>query len=88
MKKMNFEQMEIINGGETVSNYQGNYDPIDGAKVDCAVAIALAAVVGTTGVIATAASGGAAAFIWIAMGSNWLGWIGAGYSCGRATGKF
>ena len=65
MKKMNFEQMEVINGGIS--------------QAQCAVGMGLAFVLGTGGLIA--ASGGTGVGIAWAIGSNLAGWVGAAIGC-------
>jgi hypothetical protein len=87
MKKLDFVQMENLQGGQTVSAYDGGIEVMDGsAKLDCALACGLALVTGTGGIIGTALTGGAG--IGFAIAANWLTWGGAAYTCGRASGKF
>jgi hypothetical protein len=92
MKKMNFAQMEVINGGTTEVGY-GDFNPagVDGLSAsagarDCLIACGGALLTGTGGLILTAATGGAG--IGWAIAFNWATWTGAAYSCGRASGKF
>ena len=65
MKKLDFCEMEIVQGGEVT--------------LECAVGIANALVWGTGGLIATAASGGWA--IGFAIAGNFSAWIGAAMAC-------
>jgi hypothetical protein len=79
MKKLDFVQMEVINGGQTVASTDFNttVDELS-AKQKCALALVTAGVIGTGGLIVTAATRGSAAAIFWAMGANWGGWIVAG----------
>jgi len=65
MKKMNFEQMENLNGGASAAA--------------CGAGMAIAFVVGTGGLIA--ASGGSGIAIAWAIGANLAGWVGAALGC-------
>jgi hypothetical protein len=81
MKKLDFMQMEVINGGLSVNGASADFDSTSDdltKKQQCALALATAGVIGTGGLIVTAATGGTAAAIFWAMGTNWAGWIVAG----------
>jgi hypothetical protein len=78
MKKMNFEQMEVINGGQTVVAAPTNIPIDEGLNKKCLLALGAAFVIGTGGVIVTAATGGTGAAIAWSIAANWGGWIIAG----------
>jgi hypothetical protein len=78
MKSLNFEQMEIVRGGQTVA--AADFDTVvDGASVGCKLSIASAIVFGTGGVIAAAS--GPIGWLAFAMVANYAGWGMAAYSC-------
>jgi thiamine biosynthesis protein ThiC len=66
MKKMNFEQMENLQGGMS-------------KKAQCGIGMGIAFVFGTGSLIA--ASGGTLAGISWAIGANFAGWVGAAIGC-------
>lgn len=84
MKKMNFNQMEMINGGTTEAGYEGfNLTEVDGrlsnAQWGCLVSLGMAVIGGTGGLITAAGSGGLAIGFSIAM--MWGSFAGAAISC-------
>jgi ABC-type xylose transport system permease subunit len=89
MKKIVFEQMVVINGGQDAFSSTVDYIDTDDfvfKNKDCLVACLAALATGTGGVIATAITGGGG--IPFAIAANWIAWGSAAYSCGRSSGKF